>query len=231
MDVVSEPPDREHAFEAFPANARGVIRELFKRRRDVRHFDPGRELPAATLQVILEAAHAAPSVGLSQPWRFILTRDRQRRARIRDNFLACRAREADRFSGSRKERYLALKLEGIMEAPLNICVAADLREHDEATLGTIVQPDTLRASVVCAVQNLWLAARAEGVGVGWVSIVEPNVLCEEFALPTGIEPIAYLCVGYPSRSYRRPMLEEEGWKTGVPLADVLFEESWREAPR
>jgi 5,6-dimethylbenzimidazole synthase len=230
---MQSPPSPQAArapfFEAFPLEARAWIHELFARRRDVRHFEPSREVSADALRVILEAAHLAPSVGLSQPWRFIMVRDRSRRARIRDNFLACRAREADRFSGARRVQYLALQLEGILDAPLNVCIAADLRPSEEAILGTTAQPESIRASVVCAVQNLWLAARAEGLGVGWVSIVEPHVLREELRLPQGVEPVAYLCVGYPARAYERPMLEEVGWKQGVPLESLTHEETWQEA--
>ena len=216
-------------FEAFPAEVRPWIARLFELRRDVRHFDPARDVPPSLLRRVLEAAHRAPSVGLSQPWRFVLVRDRERRARIRASFLRVREAESARFTGARREQYLALKLEGIVEAPLNVCVLVDLRAQDEATLGTTAQPDTVRFSVVCAIQNLWLAARAEGLGVGWVSIVEPAVLCRELALPDGVQPLAYLCLGYPSRAYPMPMLEQVGWKRPVPLDALLHEEVWSEA--
>jgi 5,6-dimethylbenzimidazole synthase len=223
QDVV---PD--HGFQPFPAEARAWIHKLFAVRRDVRHFDVERHIPQATLERVLTSAHRAPSVGLSQPWRFVLVRNRARRERIRESFLACREREAQRFSGDRRAQYESLKLEGIVEAPLNVCVAADLRDGAEPVLGTTVQPESLRASVVCAVQNLWLAARAEGLGVGWVSIVELSVLRHELRLPEGVEPIAYLCLGYPARRYDAPMLEELGWKHGRPLASVLHDEVWSE---
>lgn len=224
MSEPSPSATRSSTFDAFPEEARKWIHELFALRRDVRHFDPNREVSPNALRIILEAAHLAPSVGLSQPWRFVIVRDRARRTRIRESFLACRAREADRFSATRKEQYLALTLEGILEAPINLCIAADLRPGSEATLGTTSQPETLRASVVCAVQNLWLAARAEGLGVGWVSILEPHVLRSELRLPERVEPVAYLCVGYPARPYARPMLEETGWKQGVPLESLVHDE-------
>src|SRR5258708_7103935 len=130
----------------------------------------------------------------------------------------------------RRAEYLAHKLEGICEASLNLCVAVDLRDRGEAILGTTVQPEAVRASACCAVQNLWLAARAEGIGVGWVSIVEPAVLREELGLPAGVEPIAYLCVGNPVAFRARPMLEEKGWSSRRSLEEVIHRERWRSDP-
>lgn len=217
------------AIAAFPDEARRAVYEAIALRRDVRHFQPDRDVDADVLDRILEAAHQAPSVGLSQPWGFILVRDRAVRDRIRQSFLACREAESRRFPETRRDAYLAHKLEGILEAPLNLCVVVDLRDRDEAILGTTVQPEAVRASACCAVENLWLAARAEGIGVGWVSIVEPAVLRAELALPAGVEPIAYLCVGHPVAFRGRPMLEETRWRTRRPLADVLFRhDRWEE---
>jgi nicotinate-nucleotide--dimethylbenzimidazole phosphoribosyltransferase len=217
------------AIGAFPEKARQAVYEAIALRRDVRHFRTDCDVDSATLERILEAAHQAPSVGLSQPWGFILVRDRAVRERIRQSFLACRQAEAGRFAADRRDAYLAHKLEGILEAPLNICVAVDLRDRDEAILGTTVQPEAVRASTCCAVENLWLAARAEGVGVGWVSIVEPAVLRAELALPPGVEPVAYLCVGHPVAFRERPMLEETRWRTRRPLAEVVHRhDRWEE---
>src|SRR5262249_39562041 len=148
------------------------------------------------------------------------------RREIRASFLRCRELEATRFEGERRAKYLAYRLEGIEEADLNICVTVDLRTAQEPVLGTTAQPDALRWSVCCAVQNLWLAARAEGVGVGWVSIVEPSVLARLLHLPEGVEPIAYLCVGYPVEFRERPMLEETGWRAHRPLAEVIRREKF-----
>ena len=157
-------------------------------------------------------------MGYSQPWDFVVVRDRARRERIRESFLRVRAAEAARFpAGERREQYLAYKLEGILDAAVNLCVTVDLRPADEAVLGTTAQPESLRWSACCAVQNLWLAARAEGMGVGWVSIVEPTVLRRELALPAGIEPVAYLCVGEPVEFRDRPLLEETGWRPRRPV--------------
>jgi nicotinate-nucleotide--dimethylbenzimidazole phosphoribosyltransferase len=216
------------AIARFSAEARQAVYDVIALRRDVRHFDPDGAVDEATLLRILGAAHAAPSVGLSQPWGFIVIRSVGTRVRVRESFLRCRAAEAARFPEGRREKYLSYRLEGILEAPLNLCIAVDLRTRGEAILGTTVQPESLRASACCAVQNLWLAARAEGLGVGWVSIVEPAVLRAELALPPGVEPIAYVCVGHPRAFRTTPMLEEVGWSARRPLAAVMHEERWRD---
>jgi 5,6-dimethylbenzimidazole synthase len=203
------------------ADERAALYKIISLRRDIRLFRAGVRVPDDVLSRILGAAHQAPSVGYSQPWDFILVRDAAVRREIRASFLRCRELEAQRFEGERRAKYLAYRLEGIEEADLNLCVTVDLRPGAEAVLGTTAQPEALRWSACCAVQNLWLAARAEGVGVGWVSIVEPGLLRRLFALPDGVEPIAYLCVGYPVEFRERPMLEETGWRPQRPLEDVI----------
>jgi nicotinate-nucleotide--dimethylbenzimidazole phosphoribosyltransferase len=214
---------------AFSDDARRAVYECIALRRDIRHFRPGVAIDLAVLTRILGAAHQAPSVGFSQPWGFVVIRDGAVRERVRESFLRCREAEASRFPAQRRAEYLAHKLEGICEASLNLCVAVDLRDRGEAILGTTVQPEAVRASACCAVQNLWLAARAEGIGVGWVSIVEPAVLREELGLPAGVEPIAYLCLGHPVAFRRRPMLEETGWRPAVSLDDAVhWDGRWQE---
>ncbi|HEY2902439.1 MAG TPA: nicotinate-nucleotide--dimethylbenzimidazole phosphoribosyltransferase [Polyangia bacterium] len=208
------------------AAAREAIYDVISKRRDIRIFIPNLQVPDEVLQRLLGAAHQAPSVGYSQPWDFVLVRDRARRARIRDSFLRCRESEAARYAPERRAQYLAYRLEGIVESALNLCVTVDLRPSDELILGTNAQPEALRWSACCAVQNLWLAARAEGVGVGWVSIVEPAVLRAELGLPPGIEPVAYLCVGYPLEFPERPMLEQTGWRERRPLAAATHAEQF-----
>jgi 5,6-dimethylbenzimidazole synthase len=214
--------------DEFGDAARAAVYDVIARRRDIRAFREGAPVEDAVLARILEAAHQAPSVGYSQPWDFILVRDRERRARIRESFLRVREREAARYPEPRRAKYLAYRLEGILESALNVCVTCDVRARDEAVLGTTAQPDALRFSVCCAVENLWLAARAEGVGVGWVSIVEPEVLRAELALPHGVEPVAYLCVGRAVEFRERPMLEETEWRRKRPLAEAVHEEKFRE---
>ena len=209
------------AIGAFSEEARRAVYDVIALRRDIRHFRPDVDVDPTVLDRILGAAHLAPSVGFSQPWGFVVVRDRKVRERIRSSFLRCREAEAARFPAGQRDAYLAHKLEGILEAPLNVCVAVDLRDRDEAILGTTAQPEAVRASASCAVQNLWLAARAEGIGIGWVSIVEPAVLRAELSLPAGVEPIAYLCVGHPIAFRDRPMLEETGWRRRRPVAEVI----------
>jgi nicotinate-nucleotide--dimethylbenzimidazole phosphoribosyltransferase len=217
----------------FSDDARRAVYDAIALRRDVRHFVKGADVDGDMLQRILQAGHLAPSVGFSQPWGFVVVRDEGTRARIRESFLRCREAEAHRFPPERRARYLTYRLEGLLDAPVNVCVAVDLRPQGEAILGTTVQPEAVRASACCAVQNLWLAARAEGIGVGWVSIVEPAVLRRELELPAGVEPIAYLCLGHPLAFRTKPMLEELGWKPRRPLAEALHRERWSDgsAPR
>jgi nicotinate-nucleotide--dimethylbenzimidazole phosphoribosyltransferase len=207
--------------------AREAFYEVVAKRRDIRLFRSDVDVPHDVLTRILNAAHQAPSVGYSQPWDFVLIRNRETRGRIRESFLSCRAAEAARYAPERRDKYLAYRLEGIVESALNICVTVDLRPADDLVLGTGAQPEALRWSACCAVQNLWLAARAEGVGVGWVSIVEPTVLRRELELPAGIEPVAYLCVGYPNEFPERPMLEQTGWRARKPLERALHAEHYQ----
>jgi nicotinate-nucleotide--dimethylbenzimidazole phosphoribosyltransferase len=217
------------AVAAFSDDARRAVYDCIALRRDIRHFRQGIDIAPEVLNRIFSAAHQAPSVGFSQPWGFIVIRDAAVRARVRSSFLKCREAEASRFPAPRREAYLAHQLEGIREASLNVCVAVDLRDRGEAILGTTAQPEAVRASACCAVQNLWLAARAEGIGVGWVSIVEPSVLRQELALPAGVEPIAYLCLGHPVSFRRRPMLEETGWRAAVSIEHAVhWDGHWRE---
>ncbi len=220
------------AVDRFSEEARRAVYDVIALRRDVRHFRRDAEVDDAVLDRILGAAHLAPSVGFSQPWGFVIVRDVSVRGRIRDSFLKCREAEAARFPVERRAAYLGHKLEGILESPVNVCVAVDLRPQGEAILGTTAQPESVRASACCAVQNLWLAARAEGVGVGWVSIVEPEVLRRELSLPPGVEPIAYLCLGRPVAFRERPMLEESGWRPRRPLEEAIHRDGrWREEVR
>jgi nicotinate-nucleotide--dimethylbenzimidazole phosphoribosyltransferase len=227
---MNDAPTSPECVERFSEDARRAVYDVIALRRDVRHFRADLDVDDDTLLRILGAAHLAPSVGFSQPWGFVVIRDPARRARIRSSFLRCREAESTRYPPGRREQYLSYRLEGIAEAPINVCVAVDLRSRGEAILGTTVQPEAVRASVCCAVQNFWLAARAEGVGVGWVSIVEPAVLRDELSFPPGVEPIAYLCVGRPMAFRARPMLEETGWLGRRPLAEAVFRERWPPMP-
>ncbi|HEX7479047.1 MAG TPA: nicotinate-nucleotide--dimethylbenzimidazole phosphoribosyltransferase [Polyangiales bacterium] len=209
----------------FDAQARDALYRIMALRRDVRRFRHG-VVDDDLLARLLQAAQTAPSVGFSQPWGFVVVREAATRARVRESFLRCRQAESARFPEERRAQYLTYKLEGIEESSLNLCVVADLRPCAETILGSTIQPESIRASVCCAVQNFWLAARAEGLGVGWVSIVEPAVLRDVLALPAGVEPVAYLCVGHPEEFRAKPLLEETGWLPRREHADVVHRERW-----
>src|SRR5262245_30753433 len=202
----------------------GLYRAIFER-RDIRRLRPD-PLPAATLERILAAAHHAPSVGFMQPWDFILIRDQGLREQVAAAFRRANAEAQARFEGERQRRYASLKLEGILDAPLNLCVACDRDRFGPVVLGRTCQPDMDLVSTVCAVQNLWLAARAEGVGVGWVSILRPGDVAGLLRLPPRVVPVAYLCVGYPDGFPPEPELQTRGWLPRLPLQAVLRYDTW-----
>ncbi|MBF6569415.1 MAG: uroporphyrinogen-III C-methyltransferase [Candidatus Binataceae bacterium] len=211
-----------------PAWRRGVY-EAIAGRRDIRSFRPD-PIPAVTLARILSAAHQAGSVGFSQPWNFIVIDDLEVREKIRAHVDAERLRAAESFSPDRQEKYLALKLEGILDAPLNLCVTCDRKRFGPAVLGRNTMHDTDLYSTCAAIQNLWLAARAEGIGVGWVSILKPEALREILGIPSDIAIVGYLCVGFPQEFPKRPMLETSGWLPRVPLTELVFGNRWNEPP-
>lgn len=209
----------------FTTSEREAVYKAIFARRDVRRF-VSTQIPAEAIERILLAAHHAPSVGFMQPWNFIVIRDPHTKASIKQAFLSAHAQEAERFSDDRKKLYLSLKLEGIEEAPLNICVTCDSTRHGPAVLGRSLIPQTDTYSTCCAIQNLWLAARAEGLGVGWVSILSHERLKEILRIPVHIAIVGYLCVGYPERFEAKPELETVGWLDRLPLRDVVFDETW-----
>jgi 5,6-dimethylbenzimidazole synthase len=201
-----------------------VYRAIFER-RDCRHFRPD-PLPDDVLARLLVAAHHAPSVGFMQPWNFLIVRSPEVRRRVRDAFERANAAAAAQFPDSRGELYRSLKLEGILESPVNLCVTCDRSRHGPVVLGKTAQPSMDLYSTVCAVENLWLAARAEGVGVGWVSIIDPDDLRAIFALPAAVEPVAYLCLGRVDAFPPSPELERLGWLRRIDLAPLVFEDVW-----
>lgn len=195
-------------------------------RRDVRSEFRRDPVPDEVLARILLAAHHAPSVGLSQPWNFILVRDPGVKRDVHTAFCDANAEAAAMFAPGRRDRYRQLKLQGIVDAPVNLCVTCDRQRGGDVVLGRTHQRDTDLYSTVCAVQNLWLAARAEEVGVGWVSIIEPARLRVILGLPEGVLPIAYLCLGYVTRFRQRPELEENQWERRRPVEELLFVDRW-----
>lgn len=199
---------------------RGVYRAIHER-RDVRSSFVQAPLPDEVLARILDAAHYAPSVGFMQPWEFILITDALVRRAIREQFENTNKRAADAYVGARRDLYDRLKLEAIVDSAVNVCVTCDptvVRGHG---LGRQTMPETAMYSAVCAIQNCWLAARAEGVGVGWVSIVDAGAVRRILAIPDHIVIIGYLCLGYVASFEARPELESRGWEHRVPLADTL----------
>jgi 5,6-dimethylbenzimidazole synthase len=198
-------------------------------RRDIRDFRPD-PVPDEVLRRILDAAHHAGSVGLMQPWNFLILRSNSLRRRVLDVFRAENARAAEQHSGERRTLYDSLKLQGILDAPLNLVVTCDRNRKGPHVLGRHTIRDSDVYSTCCAVQNLWLAARAEGVGVGWVSILDPLAIAEILGFPPGVMLVAYLCVGYPVEFADQPLLERVGWETRIPLEDVVFEDAWGRKP-
>ena len=222
----SSHPMPENAFE--DAAREAVYRAIFTR-RDVRsHFAP-EPLDDAVLARLLLAAHHAPSVGFMQPWNFIVIRDMERRERVRALFLAARAQELPAIAAERQALYRKLKLEGICESALNLCITCDRRRSETSPLGRWHNPQMDRYSTVCAVQNLWLAARAEGVGIGWVSILDEQALKGLLGIPEHVAPIAYLCVGRVSQFAPKPDLEANGWGSRLPLPELIMSEAFGRA--
>lgn len=215
---------------AFPEAQRRALYEAITRRRDMRSFLPD-SIPAETLARILLAAHQAGSVGFSQPWNFLVVEDREVRRQVRAHVEAERLRAAETFEKERREEYLSFKLEGILEAPINLCVTCDQERFGPAVIGRNTIPETAVYSTCCAVQNLWLAARAEGLGVGWVSILDPGALRTILGIPDRVIPVAYLCVGFVESFPERPMLETRGWLPRLPLQEVVFHDRWAARPR
>ena len=202
-----------------------VYHNIFTR-RDVRSQFLADQVSDLVLSRVLMAAHHAPSVGFMQPWNFLVIRSNAVRLQVHSAFLLARAEEAKKFESGKEQQYRRLKLEGILDAPVNICVTCDHERAGPAVLGRTHNSATDVYSTVCAVQNLWLAARAEGLGLGWVSIFKPTALQEILGIPTTVSPIAYLCVGYVSHFLDKPELELAGWRSRTPLEELVFFDHW-----
>ncbi len=202
----------------------GVYRAIAER-RDMRHFRPDPVDPAL-LKRLLWAAHHAPSVGYMQPWRFIRITDRTLRERMHE-LVEVERRATAKALGEREDDFMRLKVEGLLDAGEVIVVAlADGREKH--VFGRRTLPEMDLASVACAIQNMWLAARAEGIGLGWVSIFDPLELAALLGMPEGARPVAILCIGHVEQFYPRPMLEMEHWAERMPIETVLAENVWPE---
>lgn len=203
---------------------RAAVYRVMAERRDMRHFTPNSEVPEDVLRRILEAAHMAPSVGLMQPWRFLRITDPAVRTSIKELVDAERIQTGEAL-GPREAEFLALKVEGIGDcAELFVVALGDDRERH--IFGRRTMPHMDLASVSCAIQNMWLAARAEGLGLGWVSLFEPAELAALLGMPEGADPIAVLCVGPVPEFPDRPELEIVGWTTARPLDELVYTNIW-----
>ncbi len=210
---------------AFPEAARDAFYEVLGARRDIRRYRPD-PVPSETLERVLQAGHAAPSVGHSQPWRFIVVtkaQTRDRAARMADQQ---RIRQAAQMEPDAGRRLLDLQLEGIREAPLGVVVACDRRAVAAGVLGRATFPDADVWSCACAIENLWLAARAEGLGLGWVTLFDPDELSDLLGLPDGVVTLGWLCLGWPDERPPAPGLERAGWSRRQPLHEVVLYERW-----
>ena len=216
----------------FDETERQAVYRAIRERRDVRRGFLPEPIPDELLHRLLEAAHNAPSVGLMQPWRFIVVRDLAIKQKVHQIFLDANEQARSIYKGKQQQDYAGMKLEGILEAPLNLCIVCDTQSGQGHQLGRRTMPETAVYSAVCAVQNLWLAARAEGIGVGWVSILEPSLLRNALKIPAQITPVAYLCLGYVDAFSIEPDLERAGWEKRTPLKSVLsfdqYDSNWGE---
>ena len=212
------PPD--HAFS--PSERQAVYRAIHER-RDMRHFSGG-SVPDALLQRLLTAAHHAPSVGFMQPWRFIRIRSRPVRESVHA-LVEQERRLTAQALGEREEEFMRLKVQGVLDAA-EVLVVALAPGREAHVFGRRTLPEMDLASAACAIENLWLAARAEGLGVGWVSIFCPVKLGQLLNMPEGSRPIAVLCLGPVHAFYDQPMLQAENWARRAALADLVFEDGW-----
>ncbi len=212
--------------ETFSKTEQEVIYRVIRARRDIRHFQKN-SVPGDALARILEAAHFAPSVGFMQPWNFIFVNSMKLRQEIKNQFLETNKEQLEQITEyERQKLYRDLKLEGIMEAPVNLAVTCDRNRDAPFVLGRGPMPETDLYSTCLAIENMWLAARAEGIGIGWVSILDKEKVGKLLKLPAGVQLVAYLCVGYPVEFRTRPLLEEAGWKSRLDLSKMVFENEW-----
>ena len=195
-------------------------------RRDVRSNFTSEQIDDQVLMRILKAGHHAPSVGFSQPWNFILVKNIETREKIKESFENEKARSSKLIEEPRRSKYLSYKLEGILESSINVCVTYDPTKSGPFVIGRTSIPETGTFSVCCAVQNIWLAARTEGIGVGWVSILSNETLRDVLNIPGHVVPVAYLCLGHVSKFEPRPDLETSGWLPRLKLDDVIYHEKW-----
>ncbi len=204
---------------------KAVYRAIFERRDVRRNFLP-RPIPESVMMRLLTAAHHAGSVGFMQPWDFVVIRKSATKRAVKNLFVEANTEAARRYTGAKGELYRRLKLEGIEEAPINLCVTCSRKRGGRDILGRSTVRATDLYSTCCAVQNLWLAARAEGIGVGWVSILDHEALKRVVGVPKSVTILAYLCLGYVSQFEQAPDLEIAGWRSRIPVDRLIHYDSW-----
>lgn len=207
------------------AERAAVYRAIFERRDVRRNFLPT-PIPDRILMRLLTAAHHAGSVGFMQPWDFVVIRSSSTKRAVKALFIDANTKASARYAGAKGVLYRGLKLEGIEEAPVNLCITCSRRRGGPHVLGRSTVRATDLYSTCCAVQNLWLAARAEGIGVGWVSILDHEKLKRVIGVPKSVTVLAYLCLGYVSKFEERPDLEAAGWRSRIPVSRLIHDESW-----
>jgi 5,6-dimethylbenzimidazole synthase len=205
---------------------RDALYKVIFSRRDVRRDFISKAIPEDVLLRILTAGHHAPSVGFMQPWDFILVTEEETKKAIKQGYEKARVESAEQFSEEKREQYRSFKLEGILEAPLGICVTCDRERNGPVVIGRTIKPEMDLYSTVCAIQNMWLAARAENIGLGWVSIIHDDVLRSVLGIPEDKDIIGYLCLGYVSKFNDKPELEEFGWLKREDLNQLIHKEKW-----
>jgi 5,6-dimethylbenzimidazole synthase len=205
----------------FDSTFRATFRDLVLWRRDVRRFR-GDPVPEELLDRLIELATHAPSVGLSQPWRFVKVKSPERRRVVWESFASANVRALQGYDGEQRAAYAGLKLAGLKEAPIHLAVFSDDSTATGSGLGRRTMPETLRYSVVAAVQTLWLAARAEGLGMGWVSILDPITVTRALDVPAGWTLVAYLDMGWPAEEHLDPELERHHWEARHYTGDLVF---------
>lgn len=224
-DVQPSAPLQWAPAQPFSVQEAQAVYRAIRERRDMRHFTGGTVAPDV-LRRLLWAAHFAPSVGFMQPWRFIKVTQRATRERLHALVELERQRTAQAL-GERQDEFMRLKVQGVLDAA-EVLVVSLAEGRDKHIFGRRTMPDMDLASAACAIQNLWLAARAEGLGMGWVSLFEPAELALALGLPDEAEPIAILCLGPVQGYYAQPMLEQERWACREPLQDLVFDDMWGE---
>ena len=207
----------------FDDSDRAAVYRAIHQRRDMRHFVPG-AIDGRVLERLLDAAHHAPSVGFMQPWRVIRITDPAQREALRDIVERERVATADAL-GERREAFMKLKVEGMRDCG-ELLVMALMDGREAHIFGRRTMPEMDLASVACAIQNMWLAAHAEGLGMGWVSLFAVDEVREQLLMPEGARPVAILCLGQVEKVYAQPMLQAEGWAQRVTLNDCLYENQW-----